>query len=281
MTKTTNILLCILVFLISSAGYSNTLPAISIAISAYDDGNDSIAFSSFRKMANQGEPIAQIYLAKMYYDGRGVEKSLAKAKYWLGLAGDTGDAMALYYVGMNYLDGVIYNHDFEKGIFWLTKSANLGYEPAIIELGTRVDTTEYNYNSNISFGSSQPAKEVNSITSNQEVYSDRGFVISNVKTKVRHGDTLIVMFDYEIPKRVDIYQAGFGIDLPGCGYNYSWSASDPAQHKGSLSSHEPLELWWTGGKCTLSHITIALFDFNSGMDLYNVSIKVPEFTLSR
>jgi uncharacterized protein len=48
----------------------------------------------FRKAADQGNPFAQIKLAEMYSDGRGVPQDYGEAVKWFRKAADQGNADA-------------------------------------------------------------------------------------------------------------------------------------------------------------------------------------------
>lgn len=92
--------------------------------------------SLLQKSADKGLPHAQLQLAKMYYEGIGVEKSFQHAYYWAfkcaqntdSKYGNTEDCIteAQYLVGICYLYGTGISEDKNEAIKWLTMAADKG-----------------------------------------------------------------------------------------------------------------------------------------------------------
>lgn len=57
------------------------------------------------KMAEAGDPEAQIELGARYYHGQGVQKDLEKYFEWVKKAADQDYGLGLYYTGCAYLSG--------------------------------------------------------------------------------------------------------------------------------------------------------------------------------
>jgi len=60
------------------------------------------AFEYYKKAAEQGDALAQIYVAEMYLEGEGVKKSNRQSFLWLNKAAKLGNPIAQYKVGFSY-----------------------------------------------------------------------------------------------------------------------------------------------------------------------------------
>ena len=83
---------------------------ISLAI-LYRDGrgveqSDSIAFQWFRKAADQGDGFAQASIGEMYEAGRGTEQNVEEAYKWYRMAADQGDTVAQRHLARFYSEGI-------------------------------------------------------------------------------------------------------------------------------------------------------------------------------
>ena len=76
--------------------------------------------------AEQGHPLAQLGLSRMYRDGVGVDADKQEAMKWLRESAERGFAEAQDELAAYYLNG----KDFEEGIKWLRKAAEQGHEKA-------------------------------------------------------------------------------------------------------------------------------------------------------
>lgn len=63
------------------------------------------AAKSYQKLAEQGDPIAQIKLAGMYSREKGVEYDQEESVFWYRLAADQGHPEALFWLGWHYQKG--------------------------------------------------------------------------------------------------------------------------------------------------------------------------------
>jgi TPR repeat protein len=112
------------------------------------DYRDALTF--FRQLANQGDPVAEYWLAHMTELGIGTAKDPSKAVDLYKKAAAQGDVAAQTRIGEIYLDGNIVPPDFETAKTYLEKAAFQGSSRAAtllgqiyrLGLGTPADPTE-------------------------------------------------------------------------------------------------------------------------------------------
>ena len=75
------------------------------AKTAYSKGEFFVAFNEFKKYAEQGEEVAQFYLASMFEDGKGVTQDHKEAVKWYTLSAEQGTAGAQNNLGVMYFRG--------------------------------------------------------------------------------------------------------------------------------------------------------------------------------
>ena len=88
-------------------------------------------------LAQQGDPVAQFNLGKMYHNGESVPKDDVEAVKWLRKAAQQGYDRAQYRLGSMYyygIWGVI--QDYVEAAKWLRKAAQQGNEHAQSNLGS-------------------------------------------------------------------------------------------------------------------------------------------------
>ena len=73
----------------------------------------------YGKAAAQGNTAAQIHLADLYRDGRGVARDMAQAIAWYRKAADQGDAGAQGTLGLLYSVGMGVDRDDVEAYYWL------------------------------------------------------------------------------------------------------------------------------------------------------------------
>lgn len=83
------------------------IPALTLV------ARDKPALSDLLERANTNDSAAQLSLAIMYRDGKGVEKNSVEALRWGHRAADQGNAAAQEFIGFMYLRGVAVNHNPE------------------------------------------------------------------------------------------------------------------------------------------------------------------------
>ena len=93
------------------------------------------AFDWFQKSAEQGFALAQHKLALMYDKGRGVEENVYKAFYWTQQAAEQGFALAQHKLALMYDKGRGVEEDPLEAFYWYKKAAVQGELLAQYNLG--------------------------------------------------------------------------------------------------------------------------------------------------
>jgi TPR repeat protein len=104
--------------------------AIDDAISAYHADNYLTARRIFKKIANDGHPVAQRYLAEMYDKGQGGAKDYNKAIEWYKKAAKRNDVKAQFLLGVKYINGHGVEVDEKLAYVWFAIAFNNGYKKA-------------------------------------------------------------------------------------------------------------------------------------------------------
>ena len=102
---------------------------------AYDRGDYDTALAEFRPLAEQGDPKAHYYLAKMYGQGQGVPQDYTEAMKWFRLAADQGYAGAQSNLGFMYEQGKGVSQDYQEAVRWYRLAADQGEAVAQKDLG--------------------------------------------------------------------------------------------------------------------------------------------------
>jgi TPR repeat protein len=104
---------------------------------AYSKGDYPTALSGFKVAAQQGNPEAQLLLAKMYEDGRGVPQNYSEAFNWYKRVaeGQTPNPIAEYTLGEFYAEGHGVPKDAAEGVKWLRLASRHGNGDASYYLG--------------------------------------------------------------------------------------------------------------------------------------------------
>jgi len=92
----------------------------------YEKGDYDTALHIFIPLAEKGDLVAQLNLAKMYREGRGVSKDYKAAVKWFNLSAAQGNAVAQYHLGVAYSFGLGVVPDYEIALNWYLKSAEQG-----------------------------------------------------------------------------------------------------------------------------------------------------------
>jgi serine/threonine protein kinase/tetratricopeptide (TPR) repeat protein len=111
-------------------------------IEAYYRGNYFEAYSFLYPLAKNDIARAQVRVATMLLQGRGVSPNKAYAQEWflkalssIQLAAARGDAWAQSDYGDYFADGIAVPQDFRQAVIWYRRSAEQGYSPAQANLG--------------------------------------------------------------------------------------------------------------------------------------------------
>jgi len=87
---------------------------------AFSRGDYANAIQLLRPVADAGDPEAQVMLADIYYEGRGVPKDYAQAVDWFRKAADQGAPLGQFYLGLAYINGQGVPKDRVQAHVWFT-----------------------------------------------------------------------------------------------------------------------------------------------------------------
>lgn len=117
------------------------------ALAAYDAGAYGVAFTEWRRLAEQGDVDAQVALAGLYEAGLGVRRDDRRAAHWYRTAAERGHIIARLNIGDFYSRGRGVELDRVKAWYWLDLAAAAGSAWARNrrdEVAARMTTTEIN-----------------------------------------------------------------------------------------------------------------------------------------
>ena len=120
MTRTQRIATAVLAF---SALAVAALPTLAV-------GQDSSLLET-RRLAEQGDALAQYGVGVMYANGEGVPEDDAEAVRWYRMAAEQGDALAQTSLGTMYADGEGVPENYVLAYAWLNLAAAQGHEGAV------------------------------------------------------------------------------------------------------------------------------------------------------
>lgn len=113
-----------------------TLVTSDEAIMAFQNGDMETAYNDFYRLAPQGDPEAEFYLAYMTDKGLGTNKNPYAAVSWYKKAADQDYLPAITYMGYMYSVGHGTPQDDAEALKWYTKAAQMGSADAQNALGT-------------------------------------------------------------------------------------------------------------------------------------------------
>ena len=93
---------------------------------AYRSGDFASALAEFRKLADEGMPLAQFALGQLYAEGAGVPQDFDEATKWYELAGRSGLAQAQYTLGVAHYTGIGAPRNYLQAARWYEKAARQG-----------------------------------------------------------------------------------------------------------------------------------------------------------
>jgi TPR repeat protein len=105
------------------------------ATAAQDRGDYATALRPLRPIAGQGNALAEIDLAFMYYAGQGVPQDYAEAAKWYRLAAEQGAAVAQFSLGVLCAVGHGVPKDLVQAHMWLDLAAARGDQNAAASRG--------------------------------------------------------------------------------------------------------------------------------------------------
>ena len=98
----------------------------------YDDGREEEGVQWIKKAAEQGDALAQVYLAECYENGHVVKEDVAEAVKWYRKAAEQGNPIAFTALAECYCYGRGVNQDYTEAVKWLKKAIeqgdNIGYK---------------------------------------------------------------------------------------------------------------------------------------------------------
>ena len=104
------------------------------ALTFFESGDFSRARELAYESANKGHPGAQVLLATMYKDGKGVSASFTDAKVWYEQAAKQGHVIAQFHMGVLYEQGLGGPQDYVQALNWYGKAAENGFNYAQFNL---------------------------------------------------------------------------------------------------------------------------------------------------
>ncbi len=106
------------------------------AMAACPPDEDPVArFEGCRKLAEDGDPVAQRQLGTLYQTGVGVSQSNEIALSWYRAAADQGDVIAFYNLGVMYDGGLGVEQDHAAAAHWYRRAVDRGDAKAMYNLG--------------------------------------------------------------------------------------------------------------------------------------------------
>ena len=105
------------------------------ALDAYDSGRYDAVIGVIEEYAENGNAIAQRYLADAYQFSKGVAGSAKLTFYWYSMAAEQGEADAECFLGSCYRNGTGTNIDLTKMLYWYEKSVDQENKYGLINLG--------------------------------------------------------------------------------------------------------------------------------------------------
>jgi len=113
------------------------------ATTASFDKQTPAQLESLESRAEAGNEKAQMNLANMYLEGKGVTADTNKALYYYRLAAEQDIAFAQYKLAKLYFDGNYVEPDPDQAIAWLLRAANLGFIQAQLTLSLVYEKGEH------------------------------------------------------------------------------------------------------------------------------------------
>lgn len=109
------------------------------ALKALEAGSNAKAVEVLRKLANEGNPLAQLRLGDLYYHGKGIGEDETMAIHWWKKSAASGNAEAMYQIAHAYLFGStvaksVPDPDREAAT-WYFQAASAGHAEAAYTLG--------------------------------------------------------------------------------------------------------------------------------------------------
>lgn len=117
--------------------------SLESGIAAFDKREYVAALELLQPLAEDGDGIAQGYLAVMYEFGMGVERDYVTAASWYLKSADNGDMYSQYEIGRKYQLGVGITKNIDKAISYFLLAANQGFtnaQYALVKIASKSKT---------------------------------------------------------------------------------------------------------------------------------------------
>ena len=101
----------------------------------YGNYNALEMIEKLKKLANQGNALAQLNLGDVYSRGCEVEQDYKQALYWWKKSAEQGSALIQFNLGLVYEKGEGAEQDIDEAIKWFEKSAKQNNHNALNSLG--------------------------------------------------------------------------------------------------------------------------------------------------
>jgi hypothetical protein len=92
------------------------------------------AVPTLRRLAEEGDAVAQADLAHLYIEGKGVERDYVTAMKWARRAADAGNAIGEHNVGHLFETGLGVPQDLSAAALWFARAAEHSHDPAMAAL---------------------------------------------------------------------------------------------------------------------------------------------------
>jgi len=101
------------------------------ALAALESGDAEAAWFRFWELAREGDPAAQVNLARLYSEGLGIPAEPRVARRWIELAASSGHPLGQYRLGEIYETSAGGSRvQLQAAALWYERAAEQGFEPA-------------------------------------------------------------------------------------------------------------------------------------------------------
>ena len=105
-------------------------------IAAYNKGDHQAALAKFEPLATKGNNVAQLYLGRIYVQGRGLQPDYEKAMSWTRKAAERKNVEAQDFLGFLYYYGLGTPQDYREAMSWYRRASERGNTKAQASLGS-------------------------------------------------------------------------------------------------------------------------------------------------
>ena len=124
-----------LFLLAAFAALPATAQTFGESVTAYDRGDYATALRGFHRLADRGDADAQVWIGRMYDDGKGVPQDYVEAAKWYRYAAEQGNLGAQFWIGLKHHNGEGVLQDYVEAVKWFRRAAERGDSVAKPMLG--------------------------------------------------------------------------------------------------------------------------------------------------